>query len=70
MAYSENHILLIEGLEEEIDPYFDPILEKQTKMNELGKLEIKLGDKHFDFNPDFKLFMFTALPNPHYAPEV
>jgi dynein heavy chain, axonemal len=30
---------------------------------------IKLGDKAISYNEDFKFFLTTTLPNPHYSPE-
>lgn len=34
-----------------------------------GSLSITLGDKNLSYNSNFKLFMTTTLPNPHYTPE-
>lgn len=31
---------------------------------------MKLGENEIVYNPDFKLFMTTKLPNPHYLPEI
>jgi dynein heavy chain len=31
---------------------------------------VRIGDKDVDYDKNFKLFMTTKLPNPHYAPEV
>ena len=31
---------------------------------------IRLGDADVDYDPAFKLYMTTKLPNPHYLPEV
>lgn len=30
---------------------------------------IKIGEKTLQYNEDFKFFMTTTLPNPHYSPE-
>lgn len=30
---------------------------------------IKIGEKTLQYNDDFKFFMTTTLPNPHYSPE-
>jgi dynein heavy chain len=35
-----------------------------------GRLLIRLGDADIDYDNNFKLFMTTKLPNPHYLPEV
>ncbi|KAK2951356.1 putative Dynein-1-alpha heavy chain, flagellar inner arm I1 complex [Blattamonas nauphoetae] len=29
-----------------------------------------LGDQEVDWNPDFKLYMTSKIPNPHYTPEI
>lgn len=31
---------------------------------------IKFNDKMISYNNNFRLFIATKLPNPHYAPEV
>ena len=31
---------------------------------------IRLGDSTVEYNEDFRLFITTKLPNPHYAPEI
>jgi dynein heavy chain len=30
---------------------------------------MKIGEKTLQYNEDFKFFMTTTLPNPHYSPE-
>ncbi len=29
-----------------------------------------MGDKDVSYNPDFRFYITTKLPNPHYLPEV
>eukprot|EP00002_Diphylleia_rotans_P007300 TRINITY_DN1682_c0_g1_i3.p1 TRINITY_DN1682_c0_g1~~TRINITY_DN1682_c0_g1_i3.p1 ORF type:complete len:1955 (-),score=398.96 TRINITY_DN1682_c0_g1_i3:368-6232(-) len=61
--------LLIQDIGEEIDPVLDPVLEKQvTKQS--GRLMIRIGDNDIDYDPNFRLYLTTKLPNPHYLPEV
>lgn len=60
---------LVENVSEEIDPAMEPILLKQT-FRTGGRLLIRLGDQDIDYNPQFKLYLTTKLPNPHYMPEV
>lgn len=56
---------LIENVGEELDPALEPILLKQVDKS--GTL--RLGDKSIPWNNDFKFFLTTTIPNPHYAPE-
>eukprot|EP00818_Percolomonas_sp_WS_P004783 CAMPEP_0117442044 /NCGR_PEP_ID=MMETSP0759-20121206/3945_1 /TAXON_ID=63605 /ORGANISM="Percolomonas cosmopolitus, Strain WS" /LENGTH=4215 /DNA_ID=CAMNT_0005233913 /DNA_START=112 /DNA_END=12759 /DNA_ORIENTATION=- len=60
---------LLENVGEELDPALEPILLKQT-FRQGGRLLIRLGDQDVDYNPNFRLYMTTKLPNPHYMPEV
>jgi len=60
--------VLIENIGEYIDPSLEPVLLKNlTKQGTSHYL--KLGDKSVQWNEDFKLFLTTTLPNPHYSPE-
>jgi dynein heavy chain, axonemal len=61
--------VLLEALGVELDPVLEPLLLKQTR-KEAGQLVISLGDKNITYNENFKFFMTTTLPNPHYSPEV
>ncbi|KAL3318377.1 Dynein heavy chain 1, axonemal [Cichlidogyrus casuarinus] len=60
---------LLENVGEELDPALEPILLKQT-FKQQGSTVIKLGDSIVPYNEDFKLYITTKLPNPHYKPEV
>jgi len=61
--------LLIENVEEEIDPLLDPILDKAFVKK--GKnFTITLSDKEIDYSENFKLFITTRLANPHFTPEL
>ncbi|KAI2663319.1 Dynein axonemal heavy chain 11 [Labeo rohita] len=59
--------VLIENLEETIEPVIDPLLGRQTIKK--GRC-IKVGDKECYFHPDFRLILHTKLANPHYKPEI
>ena len=59
--------VLIENLEEDIDPVLEPVLGRNTIKK--GKA-IKLGDKEIDYDSNFKLILHTKLANPHYKPEM
>jgi dynein heavy chain len=60
--------MLIENIEEELDPMLDPVLEKRIVKK--GKNMIIQLDKEVDFSESFCLFCTTRLPNPHYSPEM
>jgi len=60
--------MLIENIEEELDPMLDPVLEKRIVKK--GKNFMIQLDKEIDFSETFCLFCTTRLPNPHYSPEM
>lgn len=62
--------MLVEDVEESIDPGIDPILLKQQYVTEAGIMQIRIGDGNVDFDDHFKFFMTTKMPNPHYIPEI
>lgn len=62
--------VLVEDVLEYVDPGLDPILMHSEFMGDGGIKQIKLGETTQDYDNDFKLYMTTKLPNPHYAPEV
>uniref|UniRef100_F6QQT7 AAA+ ATPase domain-containing protein n=1 Tax=Xenopus tropicalis TaxID=8364 RepID=F6QQT7_XENTR len=59
--------VLIENLEETIDPVLDALLGRHTLKK--GKY-IRIGDKECKFHPKFRLILHTKLANPHYKPEI
>lgn len=65
LAIQHGKWVLIENVGEELDPALEPILQKQVDKS--GNL--RLGDKSIPYNKDFRFFMTTTIPNPHYAPE-
>jgi dynein heavy chain len=62
--------LLIENIEEELDPVLDPVLNKAVIRT--GKfLKINLPDKEgCEYSDKFRLYFTTKLANPHYTPEL
>jgi dynein heavy chain len=60
---------LLENVGEELDPAFEPILLQQKTKTGSG-WTLRLGDKTIAYNDNFKLFLTTTLPNPHYSPEM
>jgi dynein heavy chain len=61
--------LIVVGVEEEIDPMLDPVLEKQV-ITKGKKMTINVSDKNMDFDPKFRLYFITRLPNPSFSPEL
>ncbi|XP_067892376.1 dynein axonemal heavy chain 11 [Heterodontus francisci] len=59
--------VLIENIEETIDPVLDPLLGRHTIKK--GRC-IRIGDKECIFHPNFHLILHTKLANPHYKPEI
>ncbi|XP_039718441.1 dynein axonemal heavy chain 11 isoform X2 [Pteropus medius] len=66
-ALAFGDVILIENVEETIDPVLDPLLGRNTIKK--GKY-IKIGDKECEFNKNFRLILHTKLANPHYKPEL
>jgi dynein heavy chain len=65
----EGFAVMIEGIENEVDPMLDPLLEKQIIVKGRS-LIIKLADQELDFDMKFRLYMTTRLANPHFSPEL
>eukprot|EP01028_Stygiella_incarcerata_P006636 TRINITY_DN270_c0_g1_i1.p1 TRINITY_DN270_c0_g1~~TRINITY_DN270_c0_g1_i1.p1 ORF type:complete len:4523 (-),score=1222.92 TRINITY_DN270_c0_g1_i1:192-13760(-) len=68
-AISYGRSLIIENVEEELDPFLDPILDKAVSKSGRS-YQIVLGDKTISYNENFRLFVTTKLANPHFSPEL
>lgn len=66
-AVMSGDVVLIENIEESIDPVLDPLLGRN--LIKKGRY-IKMGDKEVEYNKAFKLILQTKLANPHYKPEM
>ena len=64
---SHGQPLLIENLQEDVDPVLDPLLSRQLIKKGTA---IKFGDKEVEYNPQFRLYLHSKLANPHLKPEV
>jgi len=61
--------VLLENVEESIDAVIDPILTRQTY--QVGaRTVLRLGDNEIDYDKNFRFFITTKLPNPHFMPEL
>ena len=66
---SEGKALIIVGVEQELDPLLDPVLEKQYLQRGKKKF-VKLADTEVEVSDAFALYFITRLPNPHFSPEL
>ncbi len=60
--------VVMENILESLDPALEPVLLKQT-FKQGGNVVMKIGDNTIPYHNDFKFYLTTKLPNPHYAPE-
>ncbi|VDK74222.1 unnamed protein product [Dibothriocephalus latus] len=60
---------LLQDVEEFIDPVINNILEKNI-LGDQNRQVVVLGDKEVDFDPNFRLYLNTKLPNPKYGPNI
>ncbi|XP_042198221.1 dynein axonemal heavy chain 9 isoform X3 [Callorhinchus milii] len=67
LALGSGEVVLIENLEESVDPVLGPLLGRETIKK--GRY-IRIGDKECEYNPSFRLILHTKLANPHYQPEM
>jgi len=65
----EGFPVLIESIENEVDPMLDPILERQIIIKGRNKLII-LADQEMDYDDKFRMYMTSRLANPHFSPEL
>lgn len=61
--------VLLENVEETLDGSLDAILLRKFKKKG-PQVFVKITDVDIPYNNDFKLFMTSKLPNPHFLPEV
>uniref|UniRef100_A0A7S1PHU2 AAA+ ATPase domain-containing protein n=1 Tax=Percolomonas cosmopolitus TaxID=63605 RepID=A0A7S1PHU2_9EUKA len=68
MAFGQT--LIIENIDEDLDPILDPILEKNiVKIGSISQIMMS-GNESKDYDTNFKLYLTTNLPNPHFSPEL
>jgi len=69
MGISQGQPVLIENVPEVLDPLLEPLLQKAA-FKAGGMMMIRLGDSTVEYSKDFRLYITSKLPNPHYSPEV
>ncbi|KAL7697754.1 dynein heavy chain cytosolic putative [Lotmaria passim] len=67
-AITDGRPVLLENVEETLDPMLDNLLLKQLT-KEGGVWVVHLGES-VEWNDAFRFYMTTKLPRPHYLPEV
>jgi len=71
MPLENGYPVLIESIENEVDPFLDPVLEKQYTSKGGKKKTIVLGGgEPLDYDDNFRLYMTSRLANPHFSPEL
>ena len=68
-AITMGNPVIFEDAIETFDPMLDPLLAKQVEKKSSETL-MKFGDKMIQYNTEFKFFITTKMPAPHYSPEV
>lgn len=68
MSIQNGKWFLLENVGQELDKSLEPVLLQQV-VKSSGSLSITIGEKTLSYSEDFRMFMTTTLPNPHYSPE-
>jgi dynein heavy chain len=66
---SEGKAMIIVGIEEEIDPLLDPVMQKEI-VKKGRSYYITVADQQMDYDPNFMCYFITRLPKPHFSPEL
>lgn len=61
--------LVVEGVTKDVDPAFDPVLEKNIITRGRSQY-IMLGEKQVQLDPAFRMYLITKLGNPKFSPEL
>ena len=61
--------VICEDLGEDIDPALEPVLLKAV-VQQGGRQILRLGETDVDYDENFRFYMTSKLPNPHYLPEL
>ncbi|XP_075719503.1 dynein axonemal heavy chain 14 isoform X3 [Rhinoderma darwinii] len=61
--------ILIQDVPEDMDPSLKPVVAKEI-LRRAGQDVIRLGDAEIEYNKNFRLYMSTQNPNPHFLPAV
>eukprot|EP00928_Gymnodinium_smaydae_P068043 TRINITY_DN5109_c0_g2_i1.p1 TRINITY_DN5109_c0_g2~~TRINITY_DN5109_c0_g2_i1.p1 ORF type:complete len:2204 (+),score=637.65 TRINITY_DN5109_c0_g2_i1:114-6725(+) len=61
--------VLMENVEERLDPSLEPVLLKQV-FKKGGQWLLRLGSEDVPYSDDFLFYITTKMANPHYLPEI
>uniref|UniRef100_A0A8C0I316 Dynein axonemal heavy chain 2 n=1 Tax=Balaenoptera musculus TaxID=9771 RepID=A0A8C0I316_BALMU len=67
-AIQFGHPVLLQNVQEYLDPTLNPVLNKSVARTG-GQLLMRIGDKEVEYNTSFRFYITTKLSNPHYSPE-
>lgn len=67
-AIVDGHPVLLENLDETLDPMLDNLLLK--RLSKEGSMMVMHLGEAVEWNDKFRFYMTTKLPRPHYLPEV
>lgn len=62
--------IVVEGVEETIDPALKGILTPQIRKGPGGTMKIMLDGKEVDYDPNFRIILVTKIQNPVFLPDV
>lgn len=65
----EGLCLIIENVENEVDPMLDPVMDKAV-IKKGKNLYINVSDQNMDYKEKFSMYLTSRLPNPHFSPEL
>ncbi|XP_022902554.2 dynein axonemal heavy chain 10 [Onthophagus taurus] len=67
MSIKYGNPVIFQDVDEYIDPVIDNVLERKIKYVS-GRTFVILGDKEVDWDPNFRMYLTTKLPNPMFNP--
>jgi dynein heavy chain len=68
-AIRNGNAMLIENVEEVLDPAIEPVLVKAI-FKRGGQLLLRLGSEDVPYDENFSFYITSKMANPHYLPEV
>lgn len=69
-ALTLGYPVLIQDVEETLDPLMDSLFAKQFFKTKDGRILLRFAEQDLDYHQDFRLFLTTKKPNPNYLPEI